>query len=212
MTIWVLLADDHGVVRAGLQAMLAGEPDIEVVGEAVTGDEVPDRCVTLQPDVLLLDLSMPGPPATETVRFLHAQSTPIHIVILTAYRDQAAVRELVRLGVSGYILKDDEPEAVAVAIRHVAGGGTWFSPQVMAVLSQGLSRATSETETLHLTGRERQLLELVGRGWDNKRIASELSLSEQTVRNYLSVVYAKLGVSSRAEAVVWTHEHKLTSD
>lgn len=211
MTIRVLLADDHGVVRAGLQAMLAGEPDIEVVGEAVTGDEVPDRCVSLQPDVLLLDLSMPGPPAAETVPSLHAQAMPIHIVILTACRDQAAARELVRLGVSGYILKDDEPEAVAAAIRQVAVGGTWFSPQVMAALSHGPFRATSETDTLPFTGRERQLLGLVRRGWDNKRIASELNLSEQTVRNYLSVLYAKLGVASRAEAVVWTREHGLGS-
>lgn len=206
MTIRVLLADDHPVVRAGVRAMLAGEPDIEIAGEAVTGNEAQDLYATLEPDVLLLDLSMPGPPAAETVRFLHSQSLPVHVVMLTAYRDEAAVRELVRLGVEGYVLKDDEPEAVAAAIRRVAAGGTWFSPHVMAALTQ---RPPRETETLHMTDRERQLLDLIRRGWDNKRIATELSLSEQTVRNYLSVVYGKLGVTSRAEAVVWTHEHDL---
>lgn len=212
MTIRVLLADDHPAVRAGVRAMLASEPNIEVVGEAVTGNEAQDLCATLEPDVLLLDLSMPGPPAAETVEFLHRQALPVHVVMLTAYDDPVVVRDLVGLGVRGYVLKDDEPEAVAAAIRHVAADGTWFSPQVITALTQRLQSANGAAETLHLTDRERQLLYLIRRGWDNRRIATELSLSEQTVRNYLSVVYAKLGVTTRAEAVVWTYEHKPGSD
>lgn len=209
MTIRVLLADDHPVVRAGLNAMLGGEPDIEVVGEAVSGDEAQELCGALHPDVLLLDLSMPGPPASETVRFLRMQQLPVRVVVLTAYQDEAAVRELVRLGVDGYVLKDDEPEAVATAIRAAAVGGTWFSHRVLESLLQSTRKMSSGIGISHLTGRERQLLDLVGRGWDNARIATELNLREQTVRNYLSVLYGKLAVTSRAEAVVWIHEHGL---
>lgn len=209
MTIRVLLADDHPAIRAGVRAMLANEPDLEVVGEAVTGNEAQDLCVSLAPDVLLLDLSMPGPPAAATVRFLHAQSLPIRVVMLTAYRDEAVIRELVRLGVAGYVLKDDEPETVAAAVRRVVAGGTWFSRQVMDALVRGRRDVSAETGAPHLSGRERQLLALIRRGLDNAHIAKELELREQTVRNYLSIVYGKIGVSSRAEAVVWTHEHEI---
>ncbi len=206
--IRVVIADDHPIVRQGLRALLADEPEIAVVGEATTGDEVQEACRTLQPDVLLLDLSMPGPPAADTVRSLRSQSPAIQIVMLTAHRDEAAVRELVNLGVGGYVLKDDEPEAVTEAIVRVAGGGRWFSAWAMEAVVQGPVRARTTSEAPHLTDREREILALVKRGWNNKHIATELSLGDQSVRNYLRVLYGKLGVTSRAEAVVWTHEHE----
>jgi len=204
--IRVLLADDHPIVRQGLRALLADDPEIAVVGEATTGDEVREACRTLQPDVLLLDLSMPGPPAADTVRSLRVHSPAIQVVMLTAHRDEVAVRELVGLGVGGYVLKDDEPETVAEAIVRVARGGRWFSAWAMEALVQRPNMAPSEAP--HLTSREKELLGLVKKGWDNKHIASELSLGEQSVRNYFSTLYGKLGVTSRAEAVVWTHEHE----
>jgi len=206
--IRVLLADDHPIVRQGLRALLADEPEIAVVGEATTGDEVQEACRTLQPDVLLLDLSMPGPPAADTVRSLRVLSPAIQIVMLTAHRDEAAVRELVSLGVGGYVLKDDEPETVAEAIVQVAGGGTWFSAWAMEALVHGPGSVTSKGQAPHLTSREKVLLELVKKGWNNKHIATELSLGDQSVRNYLRVLYGKLGGTSRPEAVVWTHEHE----
>lgn len=206
--IRVLLADDHPVVRAGLRALLANESDIEVVGEAVTGAEAQELAVTLHPDVVLLDLRMPGPPAVETVWFVHSQSPPVRVVMLTAHLEQAAIRELVRQGVAGYVLKDDEPMSIARAIRCAVAGGRWFSPDVMSALAQRQDYPTTADEILHLTDREKQILELIKKGLDNSRIAGELSLREQTVRNYLSVLYGKLGVTSRAGAVVWTHEHE----
>lgn len=207
----ILLADDHAVVRKGLRALLADEPAVEVVGEATTADEAQVLAADLQPDVMLLDLRMPGPPATETVRFLGAQSPETRVIVLTAHGDEAAVRELVGLGVRGYVLKDDPPDTLVEAIQAVERGGTWFSPQVVAALLE--RRPAGEQEHgMQLTERERDLLELVKRGWDNQRIAAELSLGEQTIRNYLHVLYSKLGVSSRAEAVVWAHQHDLPAD
>jgi DNA-binding NarL/FixJ family response regulator len=205
--IRVLLADDHPVMRKGLRALLADVANMEVVGEAASGDEAQVLCTHLRPDVLLLDLSMPGPSAADTVRYLRAQKVPTHIVILTAYRDDVAVQELVRLGVDGYALKDDEPGMVVQAIARVARDGTWFSPQIMASLLRDARRSASEPPGVALTSREKDVLELVRKGWENKRIAAELALGEQTVRNYLRTIYAKIGVRSRAEAVVWTHEH-----
>jgi len=204
--IRVVIADDHPIVRQGLRALLVDEPEIAVVGEATTGDEVQEACRTLQPDVLLLDLSMPGAPAADTVRSLRVHSPAIHVVMLTAHRDEAAMRELASLGVGGYVLKDDEPEAVTEAIVRVARGGRWFRAWAMEALMQRPDMAASEAP--HLTSREKELLALVKKGWDNKRIASELSLGDQSVRNYFSTLYGKLGVTSRAEAVVWTHEHE----
>lgn len=207
MTIRIVLADDHAVVRTGLRTLLAEESDIVVVGEAATGDAAQQLCVDLHPDILLLDLSMPGSSALETAAFLHANSPETRIVMLTAYHDGTAVRELVRAGVGGYVLKDDEPEAVAEAIAQVAGGGTWFSPQVMEELVRGSRGVDNGGHLPDLTDREWELVSLIKRGWDNKHIAAELGLGEQTVRNYFSTIYAKIGVTSRTEAVIWAREH-----
>lgn len=207
--IRVALADDHALVRSGLRAVLADEPDIEVVGEATTGDAARQLCIELQPDVLLLDLAMPGPPAIDTGAFLHSHAADTRIVILSGYCDGHAARELVSLGVVGYVLKDDEPEVVAEAIRCAARGGTWFSRLLLDALAASLRVLVTADGSCDFTDRERELLALVRHGRDNKRIADELCLGEQTVRNYLRGLYRKIGVTSRAEAVVWTHEHDL---
>lgn len=203
----VLLADDHAVVRKGIQAILADEPNLTVVGEATTGEEAQQLCKELRPDILLLDLSMPGPTASATMTFVHTYSPWTRVVILTAYHDDVAVRELVTTGARGYVLKDDAPDAVAGAVRSVAQGGTWFSPPVMATLLNGQRSSPGTDDAAALTGRERELLDLLKNGWDNGRIAAQLHLGEQTVRNYLHRLYGKLGVGSRAEAAVWAHEH-----
>jgi DNA-binding NarL/FixJ family response regulator len=202
-TIRVLVADDHAVLRLGLGALLANQPDLCLVGEATTGDEAQRLCEELQPDVLLLDLSMPGRPARETVGFVRERSPVTRVVILSAYCDGAAVRELVALGVDGYVVKDDAPDAAVRAIRSVSRGDTWFSRPVMAELA-GREAAEGRRENgPELTERERQLLGMLADGWDNARIAAELKLRPQTVRNYLTRLFAKLGVGTRAEAAAW---------
>lgn len=203
----VLLADDHPVFRAGLRSTLADEPDIAVVGEATTGDEAVALCREQQPDVLLLDLRMPGPPAAETVTDVRAHWPAIRIIIVTAFDDALHLRDLVRRGVAGYVLKDEAPVAVVAAVRTVARGGSWFSPTIAGRLAEWVSGCRSDVPDL--TEREQQLLALLAQGWDVGHIAATLHLAEQTVRNYLSRLYTKLGVHSRANAIVWARDRGL---
>jgi DNA-binding NarL/FixJ family response regulator len=206
--IRVLLADDHPVVRAGLRTTLESEPDIVVVGEATDGDQAQQHCRALQPDVLVLDLNMPGPPAPATVSFVQAHCPNVRVVVLTAYDDDAYVRGLIEAGVGGYVLKDEAPEALVQAVRSVVHGGTWFSQPVVTKFVRASARPP--TTGPPLTERERQLLRLLAQGWDNARIAEESHLGEQTVRNYVSRLYGKLGVRTRAEAIVWARDHDVT--
>lgn len=201
----VLLADDHAVVRLGVRALLANAPDVSVAAEAATSEEAETLCAELQPDVLLLDLRMPGPTPRETLHYVRTRSPSTRVVVLSAYRDEAVVRELIELGVDGYVLKDDVPDAVLRAIRAVADGDTWFSRPVMTELACGELRPDHEADTPRLTERERELLRLLADGWDNAGIARKLNLRPQTVRNYFTRLYAKIGVRSQVEAVAWFH-------
>lgn len=207
-TIHVLLADDHSLIRMGIRAVLMLEPDIALVGEATNGHEVRQLAQVLQPDVVLLDLNMPGPAPFETVCTLQKLCPDSKLTILTAYDDDAYVRSLVGAGVAGYILKDEATEVVVRAIRVILQGGNWFSRAVMEKL---VSAPREKIPVPNLTWRERQLLSMVARGWSNTEIAAELQLAEQTVRNYASRLYAKLEVNTRAQAIIWAVENHVVS-
>jgi DNA-binding NarL/FixJ family response regulator len=181
--IRVLLADDHPLVRAGVRAALMTESDVTLVGEATDGYQAWRLCQELAPDVLLLDLNMPGPAPVETATYVRERHPGTKVLVLSAYDDDAYVRGLVGAGVAGYVLKDEAPEVVVNAVRAVVRGGTWFSRPVVE--------------------------KLIACGWSNAHIAAELSLAEQTVRNYASRVYAKLEVSSRTEAMIRAREYDL---
>lgn len=208
-TIRVLLADDHPLIRAGLRSTLEIEPDIDVAGEASDGDDAQRQCATLHPDVLVLDLNMPGSTAVETLASVRDACPHTRVLMLTAYDDDAYVRGLVQAGAMGYVLKDEAPEALVQAVRSVAQGGTWFSQQVIARLVHPV--AHDQHGFPSLTEREQQVMRLIAQGWDNARIAGELSLGEQTIRNYVSRLYGKIGVQTRAEAVVWARDHEITA-
>ena len=208
-TIQVLLADDHSLIRTGIRTVLQVEPDIVLVGEATNGYEVRQLAQTLQPDVILLDLNMPGPAPIDTVFLLQKQCPKTKLTILTAYDDDAYVRSLVGAGVAGYILKDEATEVVVRAIRVILQGGTWFSRAVMEKL---IHVPHEKMRAPKLTARERQLLVMIAHGWSNMRIAVELQLAEQTVRNYASRLYAKLEVHSRAQAIIWARENRMIGE
>ena len=205
-TIRVLIADDHPLVRCGIRETLRGAEDIALVGEATRGDEAQRLCQELLPDVLILDLQMPGATATETVTFVRAQCPQTRVIILTAYDDEVYIRRMLMGGVVGYVLKDEISGAIITAIRSVVQGGTWLSRTVSDMLVTGRPHIQTKEEAFSLTERERQLLDGIARGWRNGRIADELSLVETTVRHYVSDLYTKLGVDSRSEAIIWAKE------
>jgi NarL family two-component system response regulator LiaR len=204
--IRVVLADDHPVVRSGIRAALEAEGDIKVIGEANDGHEVQEIIVSLEPDILLLDLNMPGPKATDTITFVRENSPQTKVVMLTAHDEDAYIRAVMRAGVSGYLLKEEAVDTVVKAVRAVRKGAAWYSQEIAERFVQWQFNREPEIDDTHLTAREKELLTLVAKGWDNARIAEELGLAEQTVRNYTSTIYEKLEVHSRAEAIVWARE------
>ena len=198
----VVIADDHPLIREGLQSSLATEPDLLVVGEAADGHETQRLCEDRQPDVLLLDLRMPGPSALETLGYLRQYSPHTRVLMLSAYDDEAHVRGLVEAGVAGYMLKEEAPASVADAIRAVVQGCTWFSQSVAQTLAL-------PAESTTLTQREQEVLRLLARGGTNRKIAEELYVAEITVRFHLRNIYNKIHVSTRAQAVRWAMLHGL---
>ena len=200
----IVIADDHPLVRSGITATLLRSPDNKVVGEASDSEEALRLVASLKPDLLTLDLSMPGIIAPEDVAAQAlALHPPLKILVLTAHDDEAMVRRLKKVRISGYLLKDEAPENLLQAVRAIEQGAVWIS-QSIAHKMMGLN--ATEDPVINLNARERQVLTQIGKGMDNLSIATELNLAEQTVRNYASAIYEKIGVSSRVEAVVWARE------
>jgi len=194
--IRVVIAEDHHVVREAIAAHLARESDIQVVGQVADGGELMAAVEAAQPDVLLLDVKMPGLNAPQAARALIAAHPGLKILVLSAHRREAYVLGLLRAGASGYMLKDDPPETLALAVRAVARGGVWLSPQVA-----GMAVERGEGEEPLLSPREMEVLRLLARGYSNAGIGEELGLAERTVKNHAGRIYRKLGVRSRTEAV-----------
>nr|WP_290670237.1 response regulator transcription factor [Ardenticatena sp.] len=205
--IRVLLADDHPLIRAGIRTALDADAGIDLVAEAADGDEAYRLACAHRPDVLLLDLNMPGLSPLELVARLREEVPSLNVVVLTAFDDDVYVRSLLNAGVKGYILKDEALEAVVQAIHSVAVGGTWFSETIARRLfSQNEKEAFASPAVL--SEREKEVMRYLLRGMTNQQIANEMALAEQTVRNYISRIYAKLGVRSRTEAALWAWLHR----
>lgn len=202
----VVLADDHPIVRHGINDILSNDTLIDIVGEAGDGFEAQSVCKQCNPDVLLLDLSMPGPQLTELINGVKAASKDTKILVLSAHDDDVYVREAIKVGVEGYLLKEEAPEVVAKAVHTVHKGSTWFSQPIVEKLVKWQFGSRSEVDEINLTKREKEILGLLSKGNNNEKIAKALGLAEQTIRNYVSTIYEKIDVHSRAEAVVWAVE------
>jgi DNA-binding NarL/FixJ family response regulator len=208
----VLIADDHPLFRHGLFALLNASPDFEVVGEATSGEEVVTMAAQLQPDVILMDIHMPGGNGIEATRRILHTSPNIRILIITMFEDDASVFTAMRAGARGYVLKDAQKDDMLAAIRAVGRGEAIFSPTIATRLIDFFAAprpAVPPQAFPELTEREREILDLIAKGHSNTEIATRLVLSPNTVRNYVSNVFSKLQVADRAQAIIRARESGL---
>jgi two-component system response regulator DevR len=196
----VLIVDDHPVVRAGLRPMSDIDPQIVIVGEAGTSPEALLAARQLRPDVVLLDVRLPGTSGLEICAQLKALSSPPRVLFLTSYADDDLVLAAMEAGGDGYLLKDNDHIQIIAAIRTVCQGGALFDPVAMRSAARGLRRGKEESRLESLSPQERKVLEAVSSGKTDKEVAATLGLTPKTVRNYLDRVFAKLQVSTRTEA------------
>ncbi|MFD8622237.1 response regulator transcription factor [Streptomyces sp. DSS69] len=201
--IRVLLVDDHQVVRRGLRTFLEIQDDIEVVGEASEGSEGVARTEELRPDVVLMDIKMPGTDGIEALRRLRQLDNPAKILIVTSFTEQRTVVPALRAGASGYVYKDVDPDALAGAIRSVHAGHVLLQPEVAGALlvQDDAGGGTGRGSTL--TEREREVLGLIADGRSNREIARALVLSEKTVKTHVSNILMKLDLADRTQAALW---------
>ena len=201
----VLIADDHPLFRHGIHALLDAAADIEVVGEATSGDEAIAMASALQPDMILMDIQMPGINGIEATRRIVRESPHIRILMVTMFEDDASVFMAMRAGARGYVLKDAEKAEMLRAVRAVGSGEAIFSPAIATRLIDFFAApkpAAAPDAFPELTEREHEILDLIAQGKSNADIASELVLSPNTVRNYVSNIFSKLQVADRAHAIV----------
>jgi DNA-binding NarL/FixJ family response regulator len=206
--ITVLVVDDHAVVRRGLLAFLDSEPDLEVVGDADGGTGALDLLARLdaegrRPDVVLMDLQMEPVDGIESTRRVRARYDDVEVVALTSFAEEERVHAALEAGASGYLLKDSDADEVAAAVRAAHRGELQLDPAVARRLMSSLRAKPRHDLFEELTGREVEVLRLVGAGRANKEIATELDISERTARTHVSHVLAKLGLSSRTQAALW---------
>lgn len=204
----VLIADDHQVVREGLQMILAdSDGEIVVVGEASDGDEAVRLATAAKPDVVLMDLSMPRVDGLEATRRLREAGIDSRVLILTSFAEGEGVRDAVRAGVTGYLMKDVLKAELLAAIRLAADGVPTLHPRAQQHLMRGIAEPETPSPFSSLTPRERDVLALLARGDSNKRIAASLHLSIGTVKGYVSAIFEKLGVDDRTQAALLAAKH-----
>jgi DNA-binding NarL/FixJ family response regulator len=212
MDVRLLLVDDERLVRSGFRAILSREPGIAVVGEAENGGAAVEACARLAPDVVLMDVRMPGMDGLEATRRIVAGDDPPRVVVLTTFDNDEYVYEALRVGASGFLLKDAPEDRLVAAVRVAADGGSMFAPSVTRTLIEafaGRPGAGAPSEAAELTEREREVLRLLARGLSNAEIAGELVVSEHTAKTHIAHILSKLGLRSRTQAVVFAYEHGL---
>jgi NarL family two-component system response regulator LiaR len=208
VTIRLVLADDHVVLRQGLRALLDDESDIEVVGEADNGRDAVDLVLQTEPDVLLIDLVMPETDGVAATHIIHGRSPRTRVLILSSCDEEAALLASVRAGAIGFLRKTAPIDAVIGAIRAAARGEVQFSGTAAALLVRDIQAPPSEPE--HLTSRELEVLQAIAEGLANKEIAWKLRITEKTVKSHVSAILGKLGLQSRTQAAMYASRLGLT--
>jgi DNA-binding NarL/FixJ family response regulator len=202
--IRVVLCDDHVLVRDGLERVLEATDDLEVVGHASDGAEAVEATLRLQPDVVLMDLVMPGVDGVEATRRIAASDVDAKVLVLTSFGDDDHVFRALDAGASGYLLKDAPPRDVLRAVRAAAAGQAPLDPRAARLV---VSRQVADDPRRHLTDREREILDLIADGLATKVIARRLGITQPTVRKHLTSIYRQIGVADRTQAALWAVEH-----
>jgi DNA-binding NarL/FixJ family response regulator len=205
MTIRVVLVDDHAVLRSGLEQLLSGEPDLEVVGTAADGAAALEEVRRTRPDVVLMDLQMPGTDGVSATRQIVAEGGP-DVLVLTSFSDADRIVAALDAGAVGYLLKDADPDDIIEGVRAVARGESPLHPRAARQLLGARHAAATEVD---LTPRENEVLVLVRQGLANKQIARRLGISERTVKAHLTSVFASIGVVDRTQAALWAERRGL---
>ena len=214
--IRVVVVDDHPLVRAGLRALVDAADDLEVVGEAGDGERGVAVVRDTEPDVVLMDVSMPGLGGIEATRLLVDGGSAAHVVVLTSFPDEGTVRSALEAGASGYLLKDADPATVLAGVRAAAAGGAPLDPRAARAVLPGRAvppraPAASATdrpqEARVVSGREAEVLRLIGRGLSNKQIARDLDIAERTVKAHVGSIFRRIGVADRTSAALWARDH-----
>ena len=221
MPIRILIADDHALLRQGIKNALSLEADLEVVGEAGSGEEVLNQVAHLKPDIVLLDINMPKGNGLEVTRQLAANFPSVRCIILTIHDDEYYFLEVIKAGASGYLLKDVEASMLIEAIRVVHAGESFIYPTLAKKLFSQISRLENEQTGEHsaprrrnegrLTYREAEVLQLMAQGLSNHELAARLFLSEKTVKNHLTNIFRKIHVTDRTQAVIYAIKHKIVT-
>ena len=202
--IRVLIADDHGVIRDGLGRLIGALPDMEVVGLAADGAQAVEQCRTTEPDVVLMDLEMPGVDGIEATRRILVDRPGTAVLVLTSFSEQSRILDAISAGADGYLLKHSEPDEITAAVRSVHAGDAALDPKAARAL---LDARRSLRETVALSEREREVLLLVRDGLANKQIGRRLGITERTVKAHLTKISQRIDVTGRTQAAIWASEH-----
>lgn len=207
--VQVLIADDHPIVRSGIRTELSRHQDFEIVGEAVTGDQVLEWASKAKIDVVILDINMPGLKTLEVIKRLRKSYPATKILVVTAYTDKGTVTGILNAGAEGFITKDEDPYVIPDAIRSILQGKNWLGPVASTLVVKRLKEPRTNQGNSLLTDREITVLGLIANGLTTKEIANQIGMAERTVEFHITNIYEKLGVSSRASAVNWAKDKGL---
>jgi len=211
----LLIADDHSMVRQGLKQILELEKDITVTAQASNGSEAVRLAREFKPDIILMDINMPGTNGLQAIKEIKQEKLPSKVIVLTIHEDREYLFKTLQMGAEGYVLKDAEPAVLIEAIRNVYNGQSYIQPNMTRELVKEFNRVTlhekEKSDESNLTSREIEVLELIAEGMINKEIAKQLYISEKTVKNHVSNIFKKLDVSDRTQAAIYAFKHNMKS-